>query len=180
MWLARPFPLQRNDCDSELVAIKRLAVGRLLREKRGVSRHQVHVFISHSWSYPSHYDTLAGWIFGEKWSIGQAGIDFRDFSVPKSDPIHSAPNESALKIAIFNKIKLSHVIVIPTGMYVTHSKWIRKEIDGAVAYRKPIVAVDPWGQIRTSEIVRNAADITVGWNKQTLINAIWNEYYKRA
>jgi hypothetical protein len=163
-----------------LVAIERLAVGRLLREKFDVSTHQVHVFISHSWSYPSHYDTLAGWIFGEKWSIGQAGIDFRDFSVPKNDPIHSAPNETALKTAIFNKIMRSHVIVIPTGVYATHSKWIQKEIEGAVTYRKPIVAVDPWGQVRTSEIVRNAAEITVGWNKEPLINAIWNEYFKRA
>jgi hypothetical protein len=73
----------------------------------------------------------------------------------------------------------SHVIVIPTGVYASHSKWIQKEIDGALAYSKPIVAVEPWNQVRTSEIVRNAAEVTVGWNKNPLINAIWSEYFKR-
>ena len=62
-----------------------------------MSTHQIHVFISHSWSYSGHYQTLSEWIFGEDWSVGQAAIDFRDFSVPKDDPIHDANNERELR-----------------------------------------------------------------------------------
>ena len=82
-----------------------------------MSTHQIHVFISHSWSHSGHYETLAGWIFARKWSVGQASLDFRDYSVPRSDPIHNAPTTKALKDAIFDKIGRSHVVVIPTGMY---------------------------------------------------------------
>ena len=53
-----------------------------------MSTHQIHVFISHAWSYSNHYETLASWIFEKDWSVGQASLDFRDFSVPKDDPIH--------------------------------------------------------------------------------------------
>lgn len=144
-----------------------------------MSTRQIHVFISHAWAHSHHYDTLSGWIFNEPWSVGQASLDFRDFSVPQNNPIHNALNMQALQNAIYEQIARSHVIVIPSGMYATHSKWIQKEIAGAKNYSKPILAVTPWGQERESGIVVDNADQSVGWNKQPLINAIWSLYYAR-
>ncbi|MCE2486103.1 MAG: hypothetical protein J4F42_11365, partial [Desulfurellaceae bacterium] len=68
-----------------------------------MSTHQVHVFISHSWAYSGHYNTLEDWIFEKKWRQGQASLVFLDFSVPKNDPIHNASTDRALREAIFNK-----------------------------------------------------------------------------
>ena len=144
-----------------------------------MSTRQIHVFISHAWSYSDHYNTLASWIFGEPWSVGQASLDFHDYSIPRDDPIHNVTSATQLQEAIFNKITRSHVVVIPSGMYVNYSKWIQKEIDGAKGYRKPIVAVNPWGQKKKSDVVLSNADIEVGWNKQPVINAIWECYYAR-
>lgn len=138
-----------------------------------MSTHQIHVFISHAWKYTEDYDTLASWIFTESWSSGQASLDFRNFSVPKDDPIHNAPTSKALKDAIFNQIARSHVIVIPTGMYASYSNWIQKEIDGAKEYSKPILAVTPRGQQRSSGVVIDNAAEQVGWAKQSVIDGIW-------
>jgi hypothetical protein len=138
-----------------------------------MSTHQIHVFISHSWSYSGHYDTLAKWIFGEPWSAGQASLDFRDYSIPKNDPIHNAKNTAELTKAIMNQIARSHIVVIPTGMYARHSNWIQKEIDAAKAFGKPILAVNPWGQERGASVVKAAATDSVGWNKEPLVNKIW-------
>lgn len=143
-----------------------------------MSTRQIHVFISHAWSYSGHYETLAGWIFSERWSVGQASLDFRDFSVPRNDPIHNANNDSQLRQALFNQISRSHIVVIPTGMYANYSKWIQKEIDGAGGYSKPILAVNPWGAQRTSNIVSSASTKIVGWNKNSVISSIW-ELYKQ-
>lgn len=143
-----------------------------------MSTHQIHVFISHSWAYSDHYDTLSSWIFEKSWSVGQASLDLRDFSVPKDDPIHDAPTERELREAIYNQIKRSHVIVIPTGMYASYSEWIQKEIDGSIEYEKPILAVNPWGQQRTASVVSGAAAMTVGWNSQSVIKGIWDLYYE--
>lgn len=104
---------------------------------------KIHVFISHAWAHSQHYDTLADWIFGEPWSVGQASLDFRDYPVPKNDPVHNVSDMQALRDEIFNQIARSHVVVIPSGMCASHSNWIQKEIDGAKAFRKPIVAVNP-------------------------------------
>lgn len=138
-----------------------------------MSTHQIHVFISHSWSYSGHYDTLSDWIFDENWSAGQASLDFRDYSVPKNDPIHDADNDQQLKNAIYDKISRSHVIVIPTGMYASYSKWIKKEIEGSSNYQKPILAVNPWAQEKKSSIVIENADQLVGWNKKPVVGGIW-------
>mgnify|MGYP002399883143 CR=1 FL=1 len=160
-----------------------MATGRRNLENltRGIemSTRQIHVFISHAWAYSQHYDTLAKWIFHEKWSVGQASLDFRDFSIPKSDPIHNANSIQALQNAIFGQIAKSHVVVIPSGMYTNYSKWIQKEIDGAKQYRKPILAVNPWGQEKKAGVVLSNADYGVGWNKQPVIDGIWSLYYAR-
>lgn len=133
----------------------------------------MNVFISHSWGYSGHYDRLAEWIFGEVWSLNGQRIHFFNTSVPRDNPIHFAPNEATLQQAIYERIANSHVVVIPTGMYANHSRWIGKEIRGAKLYTKPIVAVDPWAQKRAASVVAEAADEAVGWNKQTIINAVW-------
>lgn len=143
-----------------------------------MSTHNIHTFISHSWSYTNHYDKLAEWIFERSWSFGQASVEFKNYSVPKHDPIHNANNASELKQAIFNKIALCHVVVIPTGMYASYSHWIEKEIGGCIHYNKPIIAVNPWGQQRTSRVVQQYASETVGWNKDSVIGAIWRNVKK--
>jgi MTH538 TIR-like domain (DUF1863) len=139
-----------------------------------MSNPQVHVFISHAWKYSHHYDTLAKWIFENPWRFGQATIDFRDFSIPKTDPILNAGNDQQLQAAIYNKIARSHIVVIPTGMYANYSKWIQKELDGADYHRKPILAVDPWGQVRKSSVVSSRAKVTVGWNANSVVSSIWD------
>lgn len=142
-----------------------------------MSTRQIHVFISHAWAHSGHYDTLASWIFGENWSVGQASLDLRNFSIPKDDPIHNVTSTLQLKNAIHNQIARSHVIVIPTGMYAAYSNWIQKEIEGSKQYAKPILAVNPWGQQKNAEVVTSNADQSVGWAKQSVINGIWNLYY---
>ena len=148
-------------------------------ELTSVSTHQIHIFISHSWTYSRHYETLHSWIFGKRWSVGQASLAFRDFSVPRDDPIHNAPSLRALRDAIYRKIDGCHVVVCPTGMYANYSDWIQKELDGAQVKGKPILGVDPWGQGRRSSVVAEAAQSTVGWNSKSVVDGIWNSYLGR-
>lgn len=138
-----------------------------------MSTHQIHVFISHSWTYSGHYDKLAKWIFFSDWSVDGVQLDFRDYSVPRDNPIHNAPSDRKLKEAINRHISPRSVVVIPTGMYTSHSKWIQAEIFASAAMEKPILGVDPWGQQRRASVVADAADEVVGWNSKSVVNGIW-------
>jgi hypothetical protein len=135
--------------------------------------YHIPIFISHSWSYPGHYETLVSWIFGNSWNVELIPITFSDVSVPKDNPIHYAPNAEVLKAAIYNRIQ-AQVVVIPTGMYATHSNWIGKEIAGAKAFQKPILAVNPWSQERKSSVVVAACSKLVGWSKLSVVQGIWD------
>lgn len=139
-----------------------------------MSSHQIHVFISHSWKYSNHYEKLSEWIFSEKWNVNGVPLNFHDYSIPQNDPIHNANTDKELQDVIYNRIARSHVIVIPTGMYASYSKWIKKEIEGASGHRKPILAVDPWGQQRSSDIVISNAHKFVGWNSKSVVGGVWD------
>ena len=143
-----------------------------------MSVHQIHVFVSHSWKYPWHYETLADWIFGRSWRFGQASLSLRDYSVPWTHPIVGTRGERQLRDRLHDRIRRCHVVVIPSGVYATYSGWVGMEIHGAARFGKPVLAVDPRSARRTSTIVSDAADMIVGWRARSVVHAIWELYYR--
>lgn len=68
-----------------------------------------------------------------------------------------------------------HIVLIMAGVYSTHSKWINKEIQAAnegFSKPKPIIGVRLWGQINVSSVVSNNVDALVGWNTESIVDAI--------
>ena len=57
-------------------------------------------------------------------------------------------------------------------MYAAHSDWIQYEVDEAVRMGTYIIGVKPWGQERVPKLISDNADVMVGWNSASLINAI--------
>lgn len=126
------------------------------------------LFISHSWSYPNANNNLIGLLRGRGY------FSFKDYSVPRDDPIHSAGTDALLLEAIWRHMAPCSAILILAGVYATYSKWIGKEVELAKAASKPIVAIEPWGSKNTSVFVKQAADQVVGWNTESVVSAIRN------
>ena len=124
------------------------------------------LFISHSWAYSDAYNGLKSLLQGRGY------FDFKNYSVPQSNPITGARSDKALEAAIENKMRASSVVLIVAGVYSTHSKWINKEIEIAKRLGKKIIAVKPRGADRISSVVRKAADKEVGWNSDSIVTAI--------
>jgi len=80
------------------------------------------LFISHSWQYTGAYVNLCDLLDDRDYFI------YKNFSVPKDDPVHTNGTDKELTDAITNKMQLCHVILIMAGVYSTYSKWINKEI----------------------------------------------------
>lgn len=127
------------------------------------------LFISHSWSYGDAYEKLIKLLDAAPY------FSYKNFSVPKNDPIHNAPNQTLLYEAIKRQIAPTHVVVILAGVYASYSKWIDKEIRIAkleFTTPKPIIGIQPWGAERISLKVQNNADKVVGWNTISVVSAI--------
>ena len=95
--------------------------------------------------------------------------------MPKDDPIHAVGTDRQLYEAIRRKMQPCGVVLILAGVYATYSKWIKKEIEIAregFGVAKPIIAIEPWGSRKTSQIVKNNADRIVGWNTESIVSAI--------
>lgn len=127
------------------------------------------LFISHSWTYQNHYDRLIS-LLGER-----PYFSFKDYSVPKDDPIHNAPTQKALYNAIKTQIQPCRVVIVLAGVYSTYSKWIDNEITIATkefSQKKKILAVAPWGAQRISSTVKENADLIVRWQADSIVNGI--------
>lgn len=124
-----------------------------------------HILISHSWDYNNHYETISGWLNATPRFL------WTDYSVPIARPLTvSGVNE--LKQKIRNRISLCSCVIILSGMYVAYSDWIDFEIDTAVAMGKPTIGVKPWGQERIPAKVQENADIMIGWNSTSVVDAV--------
>ena len=124
------------------------------------------LFISHSWAYGDAYDKLIRMLDSDRY------FKYKDYSVPKNNPIHNAPYDYQLRAAIKNQMQHASCVLILAGVYATYSKWINIEIQLAKEMNKPIIAIESWGSERTSSIVKNNANKIVRWNTSTIISAI--------
>lgn len=124
------------------------------------------LFIGHSWAYSDAYSKLMELLSNAPY------FNFKNYSVPKDDPIHNAPNDYQLRAAIKNQMQHASCVLILAGVYATYSKWINIEIQLAQEMGKKIIAIQPWAAQRTSQVVKNAADEIVGWNTSSIVNAI--------
>ena len=127
------------------------------------------LFISHSWAYSDAYDRLIELLDSDRY------FSYKNYSVPKDDPVHNANSEAALKEAIKVQMQSCSVILILAGVYATYSRWINKEIDLAqngFDTKKKIIAIEPWGSEKTSQVVKESADKVVKWQASSIIAAI--------
>lgn len=124
------------------------------------------LFISHSWTYSDAYEKLVDLLNAAPY------FSYKNYSVPKNDPIHNAPYDYQLKAAIRNQMQHASCVLILAGVYSTYSKWINIEIELANELGKRIIAIEPWGAEKTSTVVKNAADETVKWQTSSIVKAI--------
>jgi hypothetical protein len=127
------------------------------------------LFISHAWKYNSEYYRLVDML------NAAPNFKWRNYSVPKHDPVLDPddPNDKKTLIKeLDGQIKPVNCVLILAGMYVAHSYWIQKEIDIASGYNKPIIGIRPRGQEKVPKAVQDDAKEMVGWNTDSLVNAI--------
>ena len=131
------------------------------------SLRDYHILISHSWDYSSDYETI------KRWLDEAPNFMWTNYSVPLTNPL-DGNGKRELKEKLRNRISLCSCVIILSGMYVSYSEWIDYEIDTAMELGKPIIGVKPRGQERIPNKVSDNADIMVGWNSSSVVQAVRN------
>lgn len=127
------------------------------------------LFISHSWTHGDAYEKFCQLLDDAPY------FSYKDYSVPKDDPVHDADSTAELYDAIMDQISPCHIVIIMAGKYSTFSKWIKREIKIAqdeFETPKPILAVKPWAATQVSSLVSENSDKLVGWNTDSIVSAI--------
>ncbi|PEJ57975.1 nuclease [Bacillus sp. AFS002410] len=125
------------------------------------------LFISHVWRKEenSEYYRLVNLLQSTN------NLKMRNYSVPEHDPLGTKTNKELLE-ALNRQIKSVNCVLVVSGMYVNHRRWIQEEIKIAQSYNKPIIGIVPWGQERIPQEVQNIAKEMVGWQTSSIVEAI--------
>jgi len=124
------------------------------------------VFISHAWDYSGEYYRFVNLLKNAQ------NFLWANYSVPEHDPLHDEKSKRALQEGLKRHIKPVNVVCILSGMYTSHSDWMQEEIDMAVELKKPIIGVQPLGNVNIPQAVQDAADDIVGWSTDSIVSAI--------
>ncbi|NOI93205.1 molecular chaperone Tir [Vibrio splendidus] len=120
------------------------------------------IFISHSWKHDDYQNLV-------RLLDGRGYFEFNESSVPSSNPLSGTNLQ--VWTAIENKIRWSQVVLLTVGVHASYSGSIKREIDIARKYNKPIIAVVPFGSERTSSLTGIATEV-VGWRADSIVSAI--------
>ena len=128
-------------------------------------RKEYPIFISHSWDYDEEYKRMVELLESKSY------FKFRNYSVPEHDDLDTT-SDLELKVELRKQIDPASVVIVLAGMYVNHSRWIKKEIEIAESKDKPILGVKPHGNERVPEYVQDHSDDVVGWTGISVVKAI--------
>jgi len=129
------------------------------------------LFISHAWRYNSGYSRMISFLDNAPY------FRYRNYSVSQHSPVLNPEGlygKVTLTSALDKQIRSVNCVLILSGMYASHRYWIKKEIEIASSYAKPIIGVRPWGQEQTPKIISEKSQLLVGWNTNSIIAAIRN------
>lgn len=129
------------------------------------------VFISHAWKYGEQYNALIDLL------KKASNFYFRNYSAPSDNPLKNlnetdVKTKSEITSAIERKIKPVNAVVVISGMYANNREWMEKEIEIALKYNKPIIAVKPRGNTNVPTYIQNTSDIIVSWSTSSIVDAI--------
>ncbi len=133
-----------------------------------------HVFISHSWAHSDEYVRLVELLDSVE------GFCWKNYSSPAWKPVlgegaearNRASLDALLEEELVRQMTPVSCVVVLAGLYVVHSRWIKREMEIAASMSKPILAVRPWGRRRMPSVVKSLADEIVGWRASNVVDAI--------
>ena len=91
------------------------------------------LFISHSWTYSDAYEKLVALLDAKPY------FDYKNYSVPKDDPIHHAYYDYQLKAEINAQMQPASCVLILAGVYASYRKWVNLAFEIAQQYVKRII-----------------------------------------
>ena len=123
------------------------------------------IFIPHAWSFHEYYRI-------KKFLNNDPSLIYSDYSVSKENALE-IKGKKKLQEALVRRIGLAQIVLIIAGMEVNSRKFISFELETAYEMNKPIVGIIPRGMQRIPTIVNEYANEIVGWNGNSIVEAIY-------
>ena len=130
------------------------------------------LFITHAWPYRADYEGVVNLLNAER------SFKWADLSVTVNAPLSAfmpllPKSYRCIVHQLDEKIREADCVLVLAAMCVAYRGWIQSEVEAALDFKKPIIAVRPYGQERVpQELSQEAITDQVGWRTDSIIFAI--------
>ncbi|MBF0178660.1 MAG: TIR domain-containing protein [Magnetococcales bacterium] len=129
--------------------------------------HKYKIFISHAFAYHNDYEKIIEFLNKAN------NFDFANYSIAQDKKFQNLSGEQ-LAEQLREQIRPVEIVLVLAGMYVAYRDWIQFEINFAHQLKKPILPIKPWGSQRYPDVLEFAEGDAVGWNTDSIVQAIRN------
>lgn len=136
-----------------------------------MGKDYIDIFLSYAWSRSGHAETLKDWLFRGV----HAPLRFNDTSLSMYWKYIMTDPDADIRAEIYHNIVASDVVVLPTGLVAEYGKMIQMEIDGALSFSRPIIAVAAADWPPASPAADAAQELVV-WDERSIADAIVRQY----
>lgn len=130
------------------------------------------IFISHAWEYSHHYHKVVDWLDEAQFNNLLMWENYSALHLDTAlNPLSYLAKEE-FQDELDRQIQRASVVLILSGMYFAHPRWIEYEISKAYNYGKYIIGVKPLGQEYIPQVISHNAYVITECNKSSVINAL--------
>lgn len=133
-----------------------------------MAKKRVKAFVSHSWQHhAAYFERLCEML--QRSEISHFSI----LSIENHSPVFLANSGVARNIK--EQIRTANVFLVFDTPAVSHSDWLRFEVETAASMKKPIVAIWPHGHTgaqRMSKYLEEYVTSYTAWNTSSILNTI--------
>lgn len=123
----------------------------------------VKIYVSHVWQPDHDYQRVFEYLESAR------NFFYKNCSEPDNPP---GPDKDAMRSNLRQQMEKAEVVILLSSLFTSHPSWMLFQISSALALKKPIIAVSPFGGEGIPDELSSKADEIVDWDPRALEDAI--------
>jgi len=121
------------------------------------------LYVSHVWQHDDDYQRVFEYLESAR------NFFYQNCSDPDTSP---GADKEAMRSNLRIQMEKAEVVILLSSLFASHPSWMQFQISAALAMKKPIIAVHPFGGEGVPDELSSKADEIVDWDPRGLEDAI--------
>jgi len=123
----------------------------------------IKLYVSHVWQPDDDYQRVFEYLESAR------NFFYQNCSDPNTEP---GSDKEAMRSSLRSQMEKAEIAIFLASLFATHPSWVEFQISAALAMKKPIIVMHPFGGVGVPDELSSKADEIVDWDPRALEDAI--------